>query len=80
MKIFSFISGMVTGVIVMLFVGIVAMAAHISRIEDNDAMIEALGDAADFAAYYHDSGDEAAMDSCLSKREHAYNLGYHGWY
>ena len=80
MKIFSFISGMVTGVIIMLFVGIIAMSAHISRIEDEKAMIESLGDAADFAAYYHDSGDEAAMDSCLSKRKQAYDLGYHGWY
>ena len=73
-------SGMVTGVIIMIFVGIVAMAAHISRIEDESAMVEALGDAADFAAYYHDSGDTVAMDSCLSKRERAYSLGYRGWY
>lgn len=71
---------MVTGVIIMLFVGIVVMAAHIGRIEDEKAMIESLGDAADFAAYYHDSGDETAMDSCLSKRKQAYDLGYHGWY
>lgn len=71
---------MVTSGIIALLFYIISLAAHISRIEDKNTMIKTLGDAADFAAYYHDSGDEAAMDSCLSKRKQAYYLGYHGWY
>ena len=80
MKIFSFIGGMITSGIIALFFYGFSFAAHTVRIEDKNAIIEALGDAADFAAYYHDSGDESAMDSCLSKRKQAYELGYHGWY
>lgn len=69
----------ISGIIALLFYTI-SLAAHISRIEDKNAMIKTLGDAADFAAYYHDSGDETAMDSCLIKRKQAYDLGYRGWY
>lgn len=80
MKIFGFIGGVVTGGIIALLFYIISFGAHISRIEDKNAMIKILGDAADFAAYYHDSGDETAMDSCLIKRKQAYDLGYRGWY
>lgn len=80
MKIFSFIGGVVIGGIITLLFYIISLAAHISRIEDKNAMIKTLGDAVDFAAYYHDSGDETAMDSCLINRKKAYYLGYRGWY
>lgn len=59
---------------------VIAKIANISYAENEKAIRNSLGDAADFAAYYHDSGDESAMDSCLSKRKQAYDLGYHGWY
>ena len=68
---------MITGVILAY---IVARIANVCYSENEKAIRDSLGDAADFAAYYHDSGDESAMDSCLSKRKQAYELGYHGWY
>lgn len=68
---------MITGVILAY---IVAKIANVCYSENENAIRDSLGDAADFAAYYHDSGDESAMDSCLSKRKQAYELGYHGWY
>ena len=80
MKIFSFIGGMITSGIIMLFFYIFIFMSHTTVIENKNKIIESLGDAADFAAYYHDSGDETAMDSCLSKRKQAYDLGYRGWY
>lgn len=72
----NFVLGMTIGVVIAY---VIAKVANIGYLEHNE-IINNLGDAADFAAYYHDSGDSVAMDSCLSKRKQAYDLGYRGWY
>ena len=77
MKTLSFAKGVIVGVIIAY---VIAKIANTGYVDNEKAIIDSLGDAADFAAYYHDSGDESAMDSCLSKRKQAYDLGYHGWY
>lgn len=77
MKTLSFVKGMIAGAIIAY---VIAKIANIGYAENEKAIRNSLGDAADFAAYYHDSGNESAMDSCLSKRKRAYDLGYHGWY
>lgn len=73
----NFVVGVIVGVIVAY---VVAKVVNAGYTENEKAIRNNLGDAADFAAYYHDSGDETAMDSCLLKRKQAYDLGYHGWY
>ena len=73
----SFIRGVIIGVIIAY---VIARIANIGYTENEKVIRNSLGDAADFAAYCHDSGDETAMDSCLIKRKQAYDLGYRGWY
>lgn len=73
----SFVRGVIVGITIAY---VVAKIANVCYAENEKAIRNNLGDAADFAAYYHDSGDESAMDSCLLKRKQAYDLGYHGWY